>query len=1060
MVYVAQTVDFLTGQTSSDRVLPHVSGSINYSHDIKASQTASVKVHKDLLGPNGAWRNIQRIDTMVIIHDDEKDWTDPNAILTGGFVNSIPATYGQTVEINIAGINEWWRLHAVCSVYDGTILDPNATYIFQGSTWQNTLHSIIMEAHSTAGIPAGKATPPQIIRNVSGVTTAAPTLISKEQDQEFPEGTVEVAPANYKTYFDVLSDVRENLSASGNEFMPKLYWANSSKTLVRYDIAIAPDSQPYLNFDQSKTIRFERDGDLSGYVDGSKDYHVLNVELNQQGGDYANRIIAQSNAGNDEEDADFTTKTSTAGPKVLVDTFFNPNVKLDPTVLNSEMTKRLNDAGRYQLNGTVTILGDPAVWNNNLGKKLTLIDTTLDPNDRMHGFGKNEELRISDIKVTLSESSSDAKIVVGFVTPATRYHRLPREYRPEDPLNSNPNGNNPSKGPVVVGRAKNDPDFNYGGSTPTGNPTPEPPTATDDGTPLIADTDPGVLTPMEIPLKSMYEYRHSKMMREQNIWGMNTPNNDVAGPEGATVVAHHEGQRFYGLNYLATTLKYKGHDKKDPTPIEIFMTKKNIDLPWDPSVTYLEGSGGKIDEISTDLIKSKLLSYFPTETEFSRIATGAFVRGTGDDTYFVCYIHHLMIDLVGDKTRVRSDGFAFEKKVNKTTGLLEGNWDEAPYPFNADKDESYWAQPAQIEVHGNDRQFVSICTPSGYPKSSLMSVNSNSTDFWQIEQPMNATYWRKIGQGRYSVRSILVTYDYFKNKAAIYDGPSDSLFNPLNYSKDQGQWETQYQLLAYNNELWAYSMTGLAYSAAKDGSPLQITQNGDRSNARLAFTILMKASVKADGSTGGFSRVANPYGDRTVVDKPQQHVRSFLGHNGYVYTGQIYNPSDPYKIFNWPKNGTIDRYAVLGAKTGTKDGFMFYGYSVDGKIAFSSSYGDLGFTTFDYIYNLNNSSGGKSFSTEQYFDFYQFAIKDPSPEAINASYVTGHYTWWETTGGVIMPVWKTSDNSTSQVSYSGKFLAVDTGEKKWVLQASASASYIGLGGMERDYEAGSWKWLF
>lgn len=466
MVYVWQTVDFLTGQTSSNRVLPHVSGTGNYTHDIKANQTSTVKVHKDLLGPNGAWRRVfRRIDTMVICHDTDKAWNDPNAILTGGFVNSVPATYGETVEVNIAGLNEWWRLHAVCSVYNGQLLDPNATYLFQGSTWQNTIHSLIMEAHSTAGIPAGVATPPQIIRNVSGATTTEPTLISKEQDQEFPDCTVEVAPANYKTYCDVLEDVRENLSASGNEFMTKLYWANPSKTLVVYDIEIAPDSQPYLNFDQSKTIMFERDGDLSGYVDGSKDYHVLNVELNQQGGDYANRIIAQSNAGGTDENADFSTKTSTTGPKVLVDTFFNPNVKLDPTVLDSEMTKRLNDAGRYQLNGTVTIIGDPAVWNNNIGKKLTLIDTTPDPNDRMLGFGDNEELRISDIKVTLSENTNDAKIVVGFVTPATRYHRLPREYRPEDPLNSNPNGNNLSKSPVVVGKPLNDPNFNYKGNT-------------------------------------------------------------------------------------------------------------------------------------------------------------------------------------------------------------------------------------------------------------------------------------------------------------------------------------------------------------------------------------------------------------------------------------------------------------------------------------------------------------------------------------------------------------------------------------------------------------------
>lgn len=475
MVYVWQAADFLTGRTSPDRVLPHVSGSGNYTHDIKANQTSSVKVHKDLLGPNGAWRRLlKRVDTMVICHDDDKAWNDPDAILTGGFVNSIPATYGSTVEVNIAGLNEWWRLHAVCSVYDGQILDPNATYLFQGSTWQNTIHSIIMEAHSTAGIPTGKATPPQTLRNVSGITTTVPTLISKEQDQEFPDCTVEVQPANYKTYFDVLTDIRENLSASGNEFMPKLYWADSSKTLVTYDIAITPDSQPYLNFDQSKTIRFERDGDLSGYVDGSKDYHVLNVELNQNGGDYANRIIAQSNAGSDEEDADFSTKTSSAGPDVLVDVFFNPNVKLAPAVLDAEMTKRLTDAGRYQVNGTVTILGDPAVWNNNVGKKLTLIDTTDDDSDRMLGFGANEELRISDIKVTLSESSNDAKIVVGFMTPATRYHRLPREYRPEDPLNSNPNGNNPSKSPVVVGRPANDPNFNFNGSggstdtTPTG----------------------------------------------------------------------------------------------------------------------------------------------------------------------------------------------------------------------------------------------------------------------------------------------------------------------------------------------------------------------------------------------------------------------------------------------------------------------------------------------------------------------------------------------------------------------------------------------------------------
>ena len=466
MTYVWQTADLLTGATSPDRVLPHVPDSGNYKHDIKAAQTSSVKVHKDLLGPNGAWRNaLKRVDTMVILHNPDAEWTDPDAILTGGWLNAIPAEYGQTVNITVGGINEWWRNHAVCDVYNGTITDPNTIYLYDGSTMQNTLHSLVRGAHSKVGIPAGAPTPPQILRNVDGVQDIAPQKIIKEEFQEFSENAIEVNPANYKTFYDVIEEARDETSKHGNEIMPKLVWLNSSKTLIGLDVKIGSDTNPHINFNQTKTIYLERDGDVQGYIDGSKDYHVINISLNQNGDGYGNRIIGQSTAGDDEEPADFTTKIVNAGPDVLMDIFYNPNVKRDSAFFNTELDLRLAAATRYPLTGTVTLIGDPAEWNNHLGKKLFIRESTTDANDPMKGFGMGEELRISDINVTPSETHKEAKIQVGFVIPAARYPRLPRELDPADPFQTN-SKRPTTASPVIKGEPKNAPEKSSKNETP------------------------------------------------------------------------------------------------------------------------------------------------------------------------------------------------------------------------------------------------------------------------------------------------------------------------------------------------------------------------------------------------------------------------------------------------------------------------------------------------------------------------------------------------------------------------------------------------------------------
>lgn len=398
-----------TGWIDRSTPLPTIVGD-SVSEDINGAQKSVIKIAKDEFPTRGYWRtNLKQWDTAIILDNEDVPWDDENAIMFVGYLSGVPATIGDVITLAGDGEREYTAARGINRLWNDVLTDPSLTYDYSADTWQGVQKSLWLECYSSAGIPAGANKPPAILGNVSGDVTGTGIVYK-------------VKPTDFSRYNDSIEDIRNTSSATGNEYRLKGRYLSSARDQYVVDVIIGSDTNPHINENQTFTINLVDDEDANN----DDSFSILNFTLNQESREYYNRIIIQTKAGDDKakSGADLTTKTSTSGPNVLVDGFFNPNIELTEAKKNEQADAYLSAATKEKLSGSLIVSGDAATWRKRLGMMIEF-KTKAGLTDGFHAT-----MRMTDIRFSASEN----KIEIGFMSKAPRYPRLPRTAPSSDKL--------------------------------------------------------------------------------------------------------------------------------------------------------------------------------------------------------------------------------------------------------------------------------------------------------------------------------------------------------------------------------------------------------------------------------------------------------------------------------------------------------------------------------------------------------------------------------------------------------------------------------------------------
>lgn len=384
--------DFTTGNTSETAVLPVVRKGDNVSLDINSGDSATLTIAKDALPSD--WRTyLKPIDKMVVLVDDEVGYA--SSVTWAGFINKQDGKVKDVVKIQPTGIREWLATRIITNVFNTTNADPTAGVTFTASTWQGVMSAIIQHAFSNSSIPAGAPTNPTVLGTVDGVVSGNTYSYT-------------VKNSDAKSYAAALDEIRDKLS-KGNEYKFVPRWSSSAKTKIVWDAIIGSDTSPHIGESTTVTIQL-----------ADNTWKPLSYGQSASSDNLVSRIIGQSKYGSGTSGSDFTTKTSTAGTKVLIDQFFNAGVELTSAELDAQLTSRLSY--NSTLNNEATFersydtLADLRTMISHLGKMATFTGT-----EQASQFGVT--MRI----VGLTFSPEKKIITVSLIPKAARYPNLPKD---------------------------------------------------------------------------------------------------------------------------------------------------------------------------------------------------------------------------------------------------------------------------------------------------------------------------------------------------------------------------------------------------------------------------------------------------------------------------------------------------------------------------------------------------------------------------------------------------------------------------------------------------------
>lgn len=383
--------DFATGAINENNELPVGGNNDKSTVDVNAGDNSTISMSKRDLGSN--WKSIVSEGvTLVAEVDTDEPWNSPNAVRTGGWVNKIDGRINDLITAQIVGYREYLAARICTPLASGGTDKPKTGVKFEAGTWQGLIALIVIDSFKP--VQGSPAQPPTnlgtVFADTSGLGIQRATRL-----------------ADAEKYTDILDDIRDNLSPNGNEYRFVLRWADASKTGMVWDVYIGNDTDGKINWAGTNT----------NIVLDAEDFAHLDFKLSLSSENLANRVVAQSKAGDDETNtgADYTVVSEGNGLP-LFDTFWNPGQELDSAKLLEGAIARVKDLKTPKGTASYEVKGEVSYWKAKVGSKLTFSGgTDIDTS------GYDIVVRCTGV----NWNSFSKKISIDVMLPQARYPRLP-----------------------------------------------------------------------------------------------------------------------------------------------------------------------------------------------------------------------------------------------------------------------------------------------------------------------------------------------------------------------------------------------------------------------------------------------------------------------------------------------------------------------------------------------------------------------------------------------------------------------------------------------------------
>lgn len=385
--------DFKTGNITEANMLPVVKFTDSIETDINAGDMSTLSVSRADLPSD--WRTyLKPVEKFVALVDT--DSTFATGVIWAGWINKISASVKGTVKIQVTSLREYMATRIITNAYNETLTDPTLGLNFRSTTYQGILNIVIK--HCFTAPPRASSSdprPPVVLGTVDGVYTGTGTLV-KYLYSEFP------------TYSQAADDIRDNIS-NGEEYRFVARWATSAKNKIVWDVKIGNEAEPHIN--EAKT---------TSIVIGDNSWQPTAFKQSASSDNLISRIVSNSKAGKGTEGSDYTSKTSTAGTSILIDSSFNPGVELTAAEMATQLTARL------AYNSTLYKEAEFERAYENV-VELRAILATLGNMVTFSGLAEASQFGLTMRIVGIKFSASSKTVKISLSPKSARYPRLPKD---------------------------------------------------------------------------------------------------------------------------------------------------------------------------------------------------------------------------------------------------------------------------------------------------------------------------------------------------------------------------------------------------------------------------------------------------------------------------------------------------------------------------------------------------------------------------------------------------------------------------------------------------------
>lgn len=335
----------------------------------------------------------------IALIDNTKVWNGAGAVIFAGpIVKRSFNSREEKIVLTAYGIYEYLKKITVPPVWT-EVTDATLTETFTADSWAGVYSAILQRGVDDTGKPTGW----NFMKTFTGLPTVTGTGYSY---------TVKVV--DQKTVAECMEDIRDNVSAHGNEYKFTPVFTSTVKDTLTWTLTVGSDAAPKLNYADLTVPLYEEEVPTAAWRANEYNVDDDNTLI------YNKLVIngsTDSVTANLEAVYDLTTDPEMPG----LTEKFEPGVTLTQAELDAQKAARIKGSLVGDKNVTLTISQDEALESFTMvGKKLT-VDVSL--SDRAAGTG----VTVRAVGLRFTNTDRENNIELELMKLQARYPKLPKD---------------------------------------------------------------------------------------------------------------------------------------------------------------------------------------------------------------------------------------------------------------------------------------------------------------------------------------------------------------------------------------------------------------------------------------------------------------------------------------------------------------------------------------------------------------------------------------------------------------------------------------------------------